>query len=507
MMPRSSGILSHITSLPSEFGIGDLGPGVYNFIDFLSQSKQSIWQILPLGPTDPEFSHSPYMSVSAFAGNPLLISPDLLYQEGLLKKEDLSHPNFSPYTVDFAKVTLIKSKILKKAFLSFKPQDDEHYQSFITNEEWLQDYALFMALKKHTPGKAWYQWDRKLANRDKDALAEAKKLHGEDIDYFLYEQYMFFKQWQDIHIYASKSNIQLFGDIPIYVSLDSADVWANQEIFQLDKNTLLPTHVAGVPPDYFSEEGQKWGNPLYHWNHKDRKISLKLESWWANRFSNVFKLVDIARIDHFRGFESYWSVPEKEETAINGKWHKGPGKKFFTAVFNITGKLNIVAEDLGEITEEVLTLRSDLNFPGMKVLQFAFDGNVENSFLPFNFDHQNYFVYTGTHDNDTTVGWYLSDRIDDSIRSRIRSMANKNLHENTSIQDDFIYLAMASIASASIFPLQDILGFGSDCRMNKPGTTSGNWIWRCSPEFLTPEKSNWLAELTTRFGRYQAAVT
>lgn len=503
LLHRSSGILAHISSLPSRFGIGDLGPGTMQFLDFLYSAKQTLWQILPLGPTDLVFSHSPYMSVSAIAGNPLLISPESLYEDGFLTQSDITdYPDLSIYAVEFEKVTKLKYSLLKKAFSTFNAGKNDDYLNFLeTQKEWLGDYALFMSLKQFYPNKPWYTWDKNLIQRDKSTLDSFIDSNSKTIDYYYFEQYIFKKQWQTVHNYAASRNIEIFGDIPIYVSLDSADVWANQQLFQLNRYTHRPTFVAGVPPDYFSETGQKWGNPLYRWNSSDPQLHEKLLQWWSLRFSKVFEYVDIARIDHFRGFESYWAVPADEKTALNGKWQKGPGAKFFKNIAAILGDLRIVAEDLGEITEEVLALREELDFPGMKVLQFAFDGNNKNSFLPFNFEHSNFLVYTGTHDNDTTLGWYLDNRLNDQLRSYIKSIANRNINDNNEIHKDFIYLAMSSIASVSIIPLQDLLGFGSDCRMNKPGTIHDNWNWRCGPEFLTEDISNWLSEITHKFGR------
>ncbi len=499
---RSSGILAHITSLPSSFGIGDLGPDAYSFLKFLHTSGQSIWQILPLGPTDAALSNSPYMTVSAFAGNPLLLSPEILCQEGLLNREELdSLPGFSPYSVDFATVLRVKSNLLQRAFQRFQPEKYDAFPQFIEETEWLADYCLFMALKAKHPNTAWYQWETKLVHREKKAIKAAEKELQKDIRYFQFEQFVFAEQWHRLHLFAQELDILLFGDIPIYVSLDSADVWANQEIFLLDKHTSQPSHVAGVPPDYFSETGQKWGNPLYRWNSKDKRVKDQLVRWWISRFRAVFQQVDIARIDHFRGFQAYWAVPAQNETAMEGEWLDGPKASFFHQVFQELGHLQIVAEDLGEITDDVRQLRQDLNFPGMRVLQFAFDGNADNSFLPFNYETPNTFVYTGTHDNNTSLGWYLSDRLDDVTRTRVKKAANRDLHDQHGIHRDLIYMAMSSTAVVCIFPLQDILGFGEDCRMNTPGTDSGNWLWRCSGEFLTDEVSLWLLELTEFFGR------
>ena len=301
--------------------------------------------------------------------------------------------------------------------------------------------------------------------------------------------------------YAGARHISLIGDIPIYIGLDSADVWANQEIFELDRRTLHPRRVSGVPPDYFSDTGQRWGNPLYRWHSHDPGTREKLLDWWSERLRSIFELVDVARIDHFRGFESYWAIPASEETAVKGKWVKGPGISFFKKVQERLGPLKIIAEDLGDITQEVVMLRDKLNFPGMKILQFAFDANPDNPFLPYNFKSANCVVYTGTHDNDTTTGWFLSDRLDDEQRRFIKRFANRDLLDASSIHRDFIYLALSSSAALAIIPLQDLLGFGSDCRMNVPGEAEGNWKWRCAPEFLTDDLADWLKIAATRFGR------
>ncbi len=501
-LKRRSGILAHITSLPSPYGIGDMGPGTEDFLQFLNRAEQAIWQILPLGPTDPAFSNSPYMSVSAFAGNPLLISPELLFEDGLLQKKDILplRPH-SPFTVDFKKIIDEKQKLLKIAFTNFAPASHDAFHGFVNDSSWLTDYCLFMALKLTNPGKAWFQWDQDLIHRDPEAISAASKTLHSELSFYQFEQYIFFRQWQKVLNTAHQNGIQIFGDIPIYVSLDSADVWSNQEIFDLHPQKKLPIHVAGVPPDYFSKTGQKWGNPLYLWNSGDENIEKQLTQWWVNRFQHVFKHVDIARIDHFRGFESYWSVPANHKTALQGKWVEGPGGDFFSKIFEQLGRLNIVAEDLGEITDKVIDLRDSFNFPGMRILQFAFDNNPENSYLPYNFETPNTYVYTGTHDNNTTVGWYLDQRLDDNLRSTIKKIANRDIHDKHGIHNDLIYLAMSSIASVCIIPLQDVLGFGSDCRMNTPGTTEGNWLWRCSDEFITERLADELKELTLRFGR------
>ncbi len=459
---RSSGILAHISSLPSPFGIGDLGQGSRDFIAFLNKAKQSIWQILPLGPTESTFYHSPYMSCSAFAGNPLFISLQDLVTMGLLAQHEIPRIDASPYTVEFNKVIAAKKNLLKKASTRFSTENED-YQQFISESPWLESYSLYMALKEKHNHVPWYSWKKDIASFTKDTVKHAKKELTREMQYYQIEQFLFHSQWKTLHSFAKQHHIHIFGDIPIYVSLDSADVWANQKIFQLSEDSQ-PIKIAGVPPDYFSKTGQKWGNPLYRWNSRDSSVRHHLYTWWKSRFSAIFSRVDLARIDHFRGFEKYWSVPAEAKTAENGKWENGPGAQFFKNIFQELGPLPIVAEDLGEITEEVYQLRDQFNFPGMKVLQFAFDGNSNNSFLPCNYESANSVVYTGTHDNDTTVGWYLGAEIDDTVRQRVKSYANRSAHDDRSIHLDLIYLALSSIAKTAIFPLQDILGFGSDCR-------------------------------------------
>ncbi len=499
---RSSGILAHITSLPSPFGIGDIGHSSYAFIDFLVACGQSYWQFLPTGPTKSHFDHSPYMSTSAFAGNPLLISPDLLFQKNLISRDDLqSRPDFSQYITNFAEVSKYKGKLLRRAFLQFQSKPCMEYQNFLETTPWLDDYAAFMVLKDLYHDKGWCQWSHGFATHCKDSLQSFSTKHSEAIDYYRFEQYEFFNQWKLLRQYAINQGVFLIGDLPIYVSYDSVDVWTHQTIFSLDHTTLLPTKVSGVPPDYFSSTGQRWGNPLYEWQRKNDTVKQELMDWWTARLANIFDLVDVTRIDHFRGFESFWAIPEEHETAMHGEWLKGPGIDFFKKVEERLGPLNIIAEDLGIITPEVEKLRDDLGFPGMKVLQFAFDNNSNNSFLPCNFQSPHCIVYTGTHDNDTTVGWYLSEKMNDSLRTTIKKMANRTLADHNSIHHDLMYLALSSIARLCIFPLQDVLGFGNDCKMNSPGIAKGNWRWRCAQEFLSPQVAEQLQAATSLFGR------
>ncbi len=499
---RASGILAHISSLPSPHGIGDIGVSSYNFLTFLHDSGQTLWQFLPTGPTNPVFDNSPYMSTSAFAGSPLLISLDLLVSDGLLQTTDINIPAFSEYQTAFKDVASFKNDLLSLAFNNFdRATDKSEFLQFKHSTVWLEDYCLFMTFKEIFHQKGWFEWPKRIAQRDRASILEMAEKHTERIDYFAFEQFIFFSQWQNLRKRAGELDIQLIGDIPIYVGWDSVDVWANQSIFALNPENHRPTEVAGVPPDYFSKTGQRWGNPLYRWNSTNKQVKKQLNSWWTERFRAIFTMVDIARVDHFRGFESYWAIPAENKTAMNGKWVKGPGIHFFEEIYKTLGPLQIIAEDLGEITPEVIALRDALDFPGMKILQFAFDGNRENSFLPFNFDTQNCVIYSGTHDNDTTVGWFLSDKLTELGRNELRSFCNHTQNNDSTIHRDLIYLALSSISRYAIFPLQDILGFGNDCKMNSPGTKEGNWAWRCAPRFLTQDIAKWLHGQCELFGR------
>lgn len=503
MIPqRASGILAHITSLPSPYGIGDIGPGSYEFLRFLKNSEQTYWQFLPTNPTNSHFDNSPYMANSAFAGNPLLISPELLHQAGYISHNDLKKtPSFSPYTTEFDKVEPFKKQLLEKAFTTFIKQPPRAFNTFIQNNKWLKDYAIFMVCKNIYNQQGWSDWPKKIATRQKAALTSFNDTYKNLIQFYYFEQYEFFRQWQLLKDQCKQNGILLFGDLPIYVSYDSVDVWSHQNLFTLDPVTLLPTFVSGVPPDYFSATGQRWGNPLYNWQSKDPQIIDGLKDWWADRLQHLFTQVDVARIDHFRGFDSYWSIPEKNEDAVSGVWLKGPGVSFFKEMESRLGQMNIIAEDLGIITEEVVQLRDTLGYPGMKVLQFAFDGNPENSFLPHNFEDRQCVVYTGTHDNDTTIGWFLSDKVSEEQRTEVKIAANRTPHDSSPINRDLIYLAQSSISQLCIFPLQDILGFGNDCKMNSPGVPKGNWRWRCGKEFLTSDIEYYLRDSTKRYGR------
>lgn len=498
---RRSGILLHITSLPGSHGIGGLGAAACDFIDFLVGAGQAFWQFLPINPTSPSFDNSPYMSLSAFAGNPLLIDPDQLLRDGYLNNGDLTaKPDFSDYIVEFNKVIPYKNTLLLTAFNSFcRSAPPAGFADFCQREKWLDEYALFMSLRQEFNNQPWYEWPLPLARRDQEQLALVRVRLDEQILYYKFEQFCFHEQWDSLRNYARQNGISLIGDIPIYVALDSADVWANQEIFKLDPETMTPTHVSGVPPDYFSKTGQRWGTPLYSWQGADHRANVKLYDWWQQRFAHIKKTMDMVRIDHFRGFESFWQIPAAEETAVNGLWVQGPGKNFFDEMKKELGVLPIIAEDLGIITPAVEKLRDSLGFPGMKVLQFAFDADETNLYLPHNYQNTNCVVYTGTHDNNTTLGWYLSDKASPAARRRIAHYTNKT--DSEQIHWDFIRLAYASIARLAIVPLQDVLGFGADCRMNTPGTCDGNWRWRCAPRFINENIKRRLRDESEFYGR------
>ena len=499
---RTSGILLHLTSLPGNHGIGDLGPGAYMFIDFLAASGQSCWQFLPTGPTSTAFDNSPYMCRSVFAGNPLLISLELLVRDNYLSADDLEGGSeFSEFSVDYRSVTEFKNALLKKAFNNFsRSAPSSEFQMFChKHKNWLDDYALFMSLREQFDSKPWYEWPDYAARRDTKFLSQYISNHSEKHLYYKFVQFVFFSQWQKVYDYAQTKNISLIGDIPIYVALDSADVWANQELFKIDSQTLEPLKVAGVPPDYFSETGQRWGNPVYKWKTDNGKINKKLYDWWLKRFRLIFSMMDMVKIDHFRGFEAFWEIPAEEKTAVKGKWVKGPGKTFFTTIKTKLKKLPIIAEDLGVITPPVEKIRDQLGFPGMRVLQFAFESDEKNPYLPHNYGQTNTIVYTGTHDNNTTLGWFMGSKLSDSTRNRIRRYLNS--YDDSRISWEFTRLAMSSVAAMAIIPMQDILGFGEDCQMNRPGTRSGNWRWRCAHRFLNEEISQQLLDLTVFYNR------
>jgi 4-alpha-glucanotransferase len=494
---RSSGILLHPTSLPGQFGSGDLGASSYHFVDWLLAAGQSLWQMLPICPLG--LANSPYMSPSAFAGNPLLIDLQELASRGWLTQDDLDIPQgFSDHRVEYSKVTKYRMTMLKKAAKKFWGQkcmeDQKQFQAFCVNEKiWLEDYALFQALDQKYKNKDWNTWNPDIARINKSALKKATEDLREQVEFHKFAQWCFARQWNSLKKYANERGVKLVGDIPVFVAYQSADVWSHSEEYYLDENGE-PTVVAGVPPDYFSEDGQLWGNPLYRWGVMKKHNY----QWWIERFQKAFKLFDILRIDHFRSFESYWEIPEHEETAKNGRWVKGPGEDFFKSVQNTIGAMPIIAEDLGIITQEVRALREKLDFPGMKVLQFAFAEGTEHIFLPHKYE-SNCAVYTGTHDNDTTIGWY--EKATEHERDFVRRYCKTDGHE---INWDLIKLASQSVADVAIFPFQDVLGIGSEGRMNFPGTIEGNWEWRFTWNQVGSESSNRLYELTALYGRCNA---
>lgn len=509
-LTRSSGILLHPTSFPSPYGIGDFGEAAFRFIDFLVDSKQTLWQVLPLGPTG--YGDSPYASFSSFAGNPLLISPNKLLETGDLTATDLADiPPFPADKVDYSWVIHWKKPLLEKAAQQFLSQASstrqQKFQEFCaTQADWLEEFALFMAVKETFDVKAkaaglfgmmWSNyWPKDIALAKPKAVTHWRAEKAADIQIQKVLQFFFMEQWQAVRSYANAQGIRIIGDIPIFVAPDSADVWANRSLFQLDEQGQ-PTAVAGVPPDYFSPTGQLWGNPLYDWD----AIKATDYNWWINRIEGTLNLVDILRIDHFRGFDAYWQVPAGEPTAIKGQWRKGPGVDFFDAIKRALGNLPIIAEDLGLITDSVLALREQFDLPGMKVLQFGFNLNDEGQldathpFLPHNFGQQ-FVVYTGTHDNDTSLGWYQAQ--DDDLKDVVRRYLARDDHD---IAWEFIRMAMASPAGFAITPLQDMLSLGSEARMNTPSTLGGNWAWRYQPDALNEWNSSRLREMTMLYGR------
>jgi len=505
-IPRSSGILLHPTSLPGPSGIGTLGQPAFAFIDFLKAAGQSYWQVLPCGPVSRAFGCSPYMSLSAFAGNPLLIDPGQLAEEGLLGRDctDCAGPGSSEHLVDFDAVIPGREKMLRSAFREFQGAGaSRDFADFCLATDWLDDYALFRSLREEFQHRPWFAWPVSLARREPAALVLWRERLAQQILFHKFVQFCFFSQWRRVRDHASSQGISIIGDIPIYVALDSADVWTSQDCFLLDPVTGLPTHVAGVPPDYFSETGQRWGNPLFAWT-RDNGLHPGLIAWWVRRFRHIFQAVDVVRIDHFRGFEAFWQIPATEETAVNGVWVKGPGRAFFTEMSKELGELPIIAEDLGLITPEVEQLRDQLGFPGMKVLQFAFDSDEHNGYLPHNYETPNCVVYTGTHDNDTTLGWFFSNRVAQTSKERALRCCHSS--PGSPIHWDFIRLAYSSIAALAVVPLQDVLGFGSDCRMNVPSTSQGNWRWRCAARFLTDEVAVALRDEAVFYNRAPVAA-
>lgn len=482
----------HITSLPGDEGAGTMGKNAFQFVDFLKHSGQKLWQILPLGQVG--YGDSPYQCYSAFAGNIQLIDLELLAEEGFLTESDIRTPKFSSTKVEFFEASKWKKPLLQKAFQNFKEHGEkwhEEYHHFQKEHNWwLNDFALFMACKDHFDGKIWNVWPEEIKFRFQETLKQYQKKLKAEVEFWKFLQWQFFRQWHRLKSYANSNGIEIIGDVPLYVSTDSTDVWTNTDIFQLDEN-LNPTHVGGVPPDYFSETGQLWGNPLYNW----QRIEERQFDWWLARLHFNLNLFDVVRIDHFRGLESYWSVPSGEKTAVNGVWVAAKGYQLLKKFKEQFGRMPFIAEDLGVITPEVEKLRDDLNLTGIKVIQFAFGDDETNVNLPHNY-HPNFLVCTGTHDNDTTLGWL------NSIKGEEKKQAQRYLgkRKNRALKKA-IEMAWSSTAKLAVLPLQDLLGLGTKARMNIPGTASGNWGWRFQWNQLKSRHESWLLELTKKFNR------
>ncbi len=503
---RLSGILLHPTSLPGPFGVGDFGPDAFRFIDFLKETGQSVWQILPLGPTG--YGNSPYMCFSAFATNPMLISPAKLRERDLLAKSDLEDPpKFPEERVDFPAMIDWKRPVLRKAFARFRDGKypslrDEYYYFCEQNAFWLEDYALFRAIKTEHDERVWTDWEPGLARRERGLLMECRNRLAETLNFRRFLQFLTFQQWAEVKSYCHKQGIQIVGDMPIYVAHDSADVWANRDLFYLD-DAGRPTVVAGVPPDYFSATGQRWGNPIYRWDLlEDRKFQ-----WWKDRFRMTIAQVDCVRIDHFRGLEAYWEIPASQDTAINGRWVKAPGVPLLEGLRDAAGGLPVIAEDLGVITTEVEALRDRFQLPGMRILQMAFGTDpMARAYRPHN-HIRNSVVYTASHDHNTTVGWFTAEPGTETTQTE-KEVGEERKHvlrylnsDGREIHWDMMRLAMGSVANLAVFPLQDLLGLGSEHRMNRPGTLKGNWKWRFTWEQLTPGIGARLRDLTTLYER------
>jgi len=494
MKMRASGILMPIFSLPSKYGIGCFSKEAYTFVDQLKKSGQSYWQILPLGPTG--YGDSPYQSFSTFAGNPYFIDLDGLVEAGLLEAVECEAYDFgdNPRYVDYEKIYRARFKLLKKAYDRSRINEDESYKAFESgNAYWLNDYALYMSVKHYFGEVSWNQWDEDIRLRHPDALEKYGRQLENEIQFYKFIQYIFAKQWKKLKEYANHNGIQIIGDIPIYVAFDSADSWSHPELYQFDQFEN-PVAVAGCPPDGFAATGQLWGNPLYNWEyHKNTSYA-----WWTQRISYCFELYDWVRVDHFRGLDEYYSIPFGALTAENGHWEKGPGADLFQTLSKKLGAMNIIAEDLGYITDSVRKLVRDTGYPGMKVLEFAFDSREKSDYLPHNYDH-NCVVYTGTHDNDTIKGWYQSIVPEDKMLS-VEYMGN----DKTALEDihwDFIRLALSSVACLAIIPIQDYLGLGTEARMNRPSTLGNNWKWRLLNGEITEGLLSKVARLTELYGR------
>ncbi len=493
-MKRGSGIIMHIASLPGKYGIGTFGKEAYEFSDFLNKAGQKYWQILPLGQTS--YGDSPYQSFSAFAGNPYFIDFDILENDGLLNKEDYNRINFGDNSevIDYGLLFTEKMKVLRIAYENFKNNGQDDLKTFEKSEEyWLDDYSLFMAVKANFDLKSSQTWDDDIRLRKEETLNKYKQQLSNEIQYWKFLQYEFFKQWKNLKEYVNKLDIQIIGDIPIYVAEDSADLWSNPKIFLLDEKTLKPLKISGCPPDAFSATGQLWGNPIYNWEYLE-KTGYR---WWINRIAQSLKIYDVIRIDHFRGFESYWSIPYGNKTAEDGEWVKGPELKLFNAIKEELGEINIIAEDLGLLTEETIKFKENTGFPGMKVLAFAFGGDSKNVYLPHNYEI-NSVAYTGTHDNDTVRGWIETTGNETEIKNSIEYL---KLTPEEGYNWGFIRGTWSSVSRISIALMQDFLNLGNETRINLPSTMENNWSWRSKKGAFTDELSNKIYELTKIYGR------
>lgn len=503
-LERSCGILLHITSLPGNYGIGTLGEEAFRCADLLALGGQKYWQVLPLGPVSSALGYSPYASPSAFAGNPLLISLERLAEAPWCTITLDPEPRTDDDFVDYDRVAEYKTNILRviadNFFRNAPDEELNQFEAFCKHEAyWLDDYTLFTACAEHFKTNCWLNWPPQLAFRSPEALCRWSTDLRTSIKEQKYMQYVFFTQWEELKRYCNEKSLLIIGDLPIYVPLDGADVWAHPEIFQLDPNTRKPLYVAGVPPDYFSSTGQLWGNPLYRWFDEEKNLHKRTINWWVCRMRHALKLVDAVRVDHFRGFESYWSIPAHETTAVQGKWCKGPGAGLFKSLSAELGDLPVIAEDLGHITPAVIRLRTRLKFPGMKVLQFAFDRNAKNPYLPHMYTDHHCVVYTGTHDNNTTNGWFYGPETDDATRRYVME------YIGTDCFSDFhwhlIRLAYRSVADLVILPAQDVLGYGAEFRMNIPGTAEGNWRWKLKKGALSEDLMKQLRRLAHLYNR------
>jgi len=494
-LARSCGVVLHPTCLPGPYGIGDLGPAAHEYLDWLARAGARWWQVLPLNPAGPGWS--PYAATSTFAGNTALVSPELLIQDGLLEPSDLADmPQLSPFKVEFERVVPFKGALLQRAFQRFSKKSPAKVESAFAkfkeeNARWLSDYSAFAALKRVHRGAHWHDWPEDLSLHRPAPLAAWVGRHQRELLFEDFCQFLFFSQWRALREHARSLGISILGDVPIYIADDSAEVWANRELFQLDPRGR-PLVVAGVPPDYFSETGQLWGNPLYDWD----ALEATGFAWWIARLRATLELVDAVRLDHFRGFAGYWEVPAGQKTAIKGRWVPGPGRRLFDAARAALGDLPLVAEDLGVITEDVIALRDGLDLPGMAVLQFAFSPSPRSTFVPYLL-RRNMVVYTGTHDNNTTLGWYLGDASQQE-KDYVRRYLGTDGHE---VHWDMIRLALSTVADLAIVPHQDIAGLGGDCRMNTPATAEGNWRFRLTDWMLSEVLRNRFAQMTWLYGR------